>query len=51
MAYEFELDEWRSAVGKLSEFDRMASCRHGYGRRGVCQHCSDDEPRGELEEW
>jgi hypothetical protein len=43
MAYEFERDEWRSAVAEMTALERVAACGHTGGRvRGVCLDCGHD---------
>lgn len=49
MAYDWERQEWRSAVAQMTEMERMQACRHT--RRGlalVCPDCGDAVDRGEL---
>lgn len=47
MAYEYERDEWRSAVAQMSELQRIEACGHSGRVRGVCLDCGHDV-RGEL---
>jgi hypothetical protein len=48
MAYEFERDEWKSAVAAMSELERVQACRHSAGHvRGICPDCGHDV-RSEL---
>ena len=40
-----DLDEWRTTVADMSELERLSSCRHSHGRKGICRFCGDDEAR------
>jgi hypothetical protein len=41
MAYEFERDEWKSAVAQMSELERVAACGHYWNRKGMCVYCGE----------
>lgn len=47
MAYEWETDEWRSAVRDMSSTDRVSACGHLAMTHGVCPDC-DFTVREEL---
>lgn len=43
MSYEYELDEWRNAVGNLNELERARNCGHSAAtpRDRDCPDCGE----------
>lgn len=42
-AFDYERDEWRSAVAAMSALERVLACGHtGTRSRGVCPDCGHD---------
>lgn len=43
MSYEYERDEWKSAVRDMSELQRTQTCGHLVCVEGVCYDCGSKE--------
>jgi ribosomal protein L32 len=40
MAYEWETEEWRSALRPLSATERVTACGHTAMTHGICPDCN-----------